>query len=164
MIVIQLLPGLPVSSLMFVCPLTAALFLVYREDRAAGVSELLKRSFDYTRISAKIWYAPIILLEPGVMALSYGLMHLMGVPLPAPQFTVLAALALVLTFFIAALGEEIGWSGYVIDPMQDRWARSTPPFSWGWWGPVGTSYHCCRFTDRQRGSRDGVLKPWQNGS
>ena len=24
-------------------------------------------------------------------------------------------------FFIAALGEELGWSGYVIDPMQDRW-------------------------------------------
>ena len=26
-----------------------------------------------------------------------------------------------LAFFVAALGEELGWSGYVIDPMQDRW-------------------------------------------
>jgi hypothetical protein len=26
-----------------------------------------------------------------------------------------------LALFIAALGEELGWSGYVIDPMQDRW-------------------------------------------
>jgi membrane protease YdiL (CAAX protease family) len=24
-------------------------------------------------------------------------------------------------FFIAALGEELGWSGYVTDPMQVRW-------------------------------------------
>lgn len=24
-------------------------------------------------------------------------------------------------FFIAALGEEVGWSGYAIDKMQDRW-------------------------------------------
>jgi membrane protease YdiL (CAAX protease family) len=24
-------------------------------------------------------------------------------------------------FLIAALGEEIGWSGYAIDPMQERW-------------------------------------------
>ena len=64
---------------------------------------------------------PVILLMPGVMVLSYGLMRLMGVPLPTPQFTVLAALALFLAFFIAALGEELGWSGYVIDPMQDRW-------------------------------------------
>ena len=26
-----------------------------------------------------------------------------------------------LAFFITALGEELGWSGYVTDPMQDRW-------------------------------------------
>jgi hypothetical protein len=26
-----------------------------------------------------------------------------------------------LAFFLAALGEELGWSGYIIDPMQDRW-------------------------------------------
>ncbi len=26
-----------------------------------------------------------------------------------------------MTFFIAALAEELGWMGYVIDPMQDRW-------------------------------------------
>jgi uncharacterized protein len=118
---LQLLPGLPVSSLMFVCPVTAALILVYRENRTAGVTELLKRSLDYNRIGSKIWYAPIILLNPGVMVLSYGLMRLMGVPLPAPQFVVSAALAMFLMFFIAALGEELGWSGYVIDPMQDRW-------------------------------------------
>ena len=81
---------------------------------------LLKRSFDYDRIRSKVWYAPVLLLMPGVMILSYGLMRLMGVPLPTPRFPVLAALAMFLAFFIAALGEELGWSGYVIDPMQDR--------------------------------------------
>ncbi len=106
---------------MFFCPVTAALILVYRENKTAGVTELLKRSFDYKRIRAKVWYAPIVLLMPGVMVLSYGLMRLMGVTLPTPQFPVLAALAMFLAFFIAALGEELGWSGYVIDPMQDRW-------------------------------------------
>ncbi len=118
---LQLLPGLPVSSLMFFCPVTAALIFVYRENKTAGVTELLKRSFDYKRIRAKVWYAPIVLLRPGVMVLSYGLMRLMGAPLPTPQFAVLAALAMFLAFFIAALGEELGWSGYAIDPMQDRW-------------------------------------------
>jgi membrane protease YdiL (CAAX protease family) len=24
-------------------------------------------------------------------------------------------------FFVGALGEELGWSGYAIDPMQERW-------------------------------------------
>ena len=90
--------------------MTAAPILVYRENKTAGVTELLKRSFDFKRIRAKIWYAPIILLMPGVMVFSYGLMRLMGVALPTPQFTVLAALALFLAFFIAALGEELGWS------------------------------------------------------
>jgi len=118
---LQLLPGIPVSSLMFFCPLTAALIFVYRENKTVGMTELLKRSFDYQRITAKIWYAPVFLLKPGVMVLSFGLMRLMGVPLPTPQFPVLPALAMFLAFFIAALGEELGWSGYVIDPMQDRW-------------------------------------------
>jgi membrane protease YdiL (CAAX protease family) len=26
-----------------------------------------------------------------------------------------------LASFIAALGEELGWMGYAVDPMQDRW-------------------------------------------
>ena len=55
------------------------------------------------------------------MVLSYVLMRLTGVPVPIPQFTAPAALVLALAFFVAALGEELGWSGYVIDPMQKRW-------------------------------------------
>jgi hypothetical protein len=103
------------------CPLIAALILVYGENKTAGVTELLKRSFDYKRIRAKVWYAPIVLLMPGVMVLTYALMRLMGSPLPTPQFPVLAPLVMFLAFFIGALGEELGWSGYVTDPMQDRW-------------------------------------------
>jgi membrane protease YdiL (CAAX protease family) len=118
----QLLPGLPIAALMFVCPVAAALILVYGENKTAGVIALLKRSFDYDRITAKMWYVPTILLMPGVYALSYLLMRWMGVPLPAPQFRVPAAIVMLATFFVAALGEELGWSGYVIDPMQERWA------------------------------------------
>jgi membrane protease YdiL (CAAX protease family) len=116
----QPLPGLPVSSLMFFCPVTAALILVYKEKKTAGVTELLRRSFDYQRIKPNIWYAPIVLMMPAVMVLSYGLMRLMGVQLPTPEFSVLAALVMLLGFFIAALGEELGWSGYILEPMQDR--------------------------------------------
>lgn len=118
---LQLLPGLPVSSLMFVCPAIAASTLVYRENKIASVIALLKRSFDYRRTRSKAWYAPVVLLIPGVTVLLYGLMRWMGVPVPIPQFPVLTALILFLAFFIAALGEELGWSGYAIDPMQDRW-------------------------------------------
>ncbi|NIM90139.1 MAG: CPBP family intramembrane metalloprotease [Candidatus Aminicenantes bacterium] len=118
---IQLLPGLPVSSLMSFCPLIAASILVYRENRIAGVIELLKRSFDYRRIRSKVWYVPTILLMPGIAILAYGLMRLVRLPLPTPQFPRIAALLMFLAFFVGALGEELGWSGYAIDPMQDRW-------------------------------------------
>lgn len=117
---LQLLPGLPISSFSFFCPVTAALIFGYREKKTAGMIELLRRSFDYKRIKAKVWYAPIILLMPGATVLTYGLMRLMRLPLPAPRFPVVAP-AMFLVFFVAALGEELGWSGYVIDPMQDRW-------------------------------------------
>jgi membrane protease YdiL (CAAX protease family) len=118
----QLLPGVPVTSLIAVfCPAIAAVILVYLESKAAGVEELLKRSFDFKRIRTKIWYAPIILLAPGLAVLQYGQIRWMGVPLPIPQIPVVATLGMSLAMFIAALGEELGWSGYAIDPMQDRW-------------------------------------------
>jgi len=118
---IQLLPGLPVASLMAVCPATAALILVYRDDGAAGALALLKRAFDYRRIREKAWYAPILFLMPGIMTLSLGVIRRTGTPVPAPRAALIPALLLCAVFFIGALLEELGWSGYLIDPMQNRW-------------------------------------------
>lgn len=118
---VQLLPGLPLSGLMAFCPMLAAMLLVYGEDRRGGVIELLRRSFDYERIGAKVWYLPTLFLMPGVMLLSYAVMRLMGTALPAPQFTAAAVAAMAVGFFAAALGEELGWSGYATEPMQERW-------------------------------------------
>jgi CAAX protease family protein len=118
---LQLLPGLPLSALAAFCPAMAATILVHTEIGPAGVIALWRRAFDYQRITAKAWYVPIVLLMPGAMVLSYALMRLMGMPLPNPQLSVLAAVAMFLAFFLGAVGEEIGWSGYIIDPLQARW-------------------------------------------
>ncbi len=118
---LELLPGLPVSSLMVLCPVMAASILVYREDKTTSVIRLLKRSFDTRRVEAKGWYLPTVFLRPGLALFAYGVMRLMRLPLPTPQFQMAAALGMFFAFFIAALGEELGWSGYAIDPMQDRW-------------------------------------------
>ena len=117
----QLLPGLPMSALALFCPVTAAAILVHRQHGTAGVIRLLKRAFDYQRITARAWYAPILLLTPGSMVLSYWLMREMGMLLPPPQFSVLTALVLLLGLIVGAAAEELGWSGYIIDPMQERW-------------------------------------------
>jgi len=79
-VVYQVVPGVPVTALLVVfCPAIAAIILVYRESKAAGVRDLLKRSLDYERIEAKIWYAPMVLLMPVVTISSYGWMRWMGV-------------------------------------------------------------------------------------
>ena len=117
----QLMPGLSVSVLMTFCPMAAALILVHRENETAGVTDLLRRSFDYKRLRAMRWLVPVVLLMPGVTVVVYSMMRGMNLPLPPPQFSVLTALAMFLAFFIGALGEELGWSGYAIDPLQDRW-------------------------------------------
>lgn len=119
---LQLLPDLPVSALMAFCPVIAASVLVYGEKRIAGVTALLRRCFDYQRIRAKVWYLPALFLMPGVMVVAYELMRVVEWPLPAlPRVPVASALVMFLVFFVPALGEELGWSGYALDPLPDRW-------------------------------------------
>ncbi len=118
----ELVPGLPVSGVLAAfCPAVAASVLELRARGGRGLVELLKRAFDFGRIRAKGWLVPILLLMPGVMALSYGVMRLLGRPVPPPHVSFLAAPTLFLAFFVGALGEELGWSGYAIEPMQARW-------------------------------------------
>ena len=116
----QLLPALPISALGFLCPAGAAVILVYRKSCWAGVVALLKRAFDFKRIGRKAWLLPLVFLQPGIMALSFIVMRLTGVSVPFPLFSVWLALALFVVFFIAGLGEELGWSGYITDPLQER--------------------------------------------
>jgi uncharacterized protein len=116
----QLLPALPISALGFLCPAAAAAILVYREQGRAGKAALLKRSFDFKRIEKKAWLVPVIFLEPGIMALSFMVIRLARVSIPLPQFLVWLALALFIVFFIAGMGEELGWSGYITEPLQQR--------------------------------------------
>ena len=107
-------------------PLIAALILVYREEGGGGVRRLLSRVFDQRRIRKGIWYGPIILLMPVIYLLTYGVMSLMGLPLPdEPYFPFLLIPLLFVLFFILAIGEEVGWTGYATDPLQDRWSALT---------------------------------------
>jgi membrane protease YdiL (CAAX protease family) len=124
---LDLIPGLPVSALMACCPLVAASILVYRRGGVFAVLWLLERGVDYRRVARKLWYLPIFCLMPAVMVLAYGWMRLTGSPLPNPHFPLLAIPVLFLVFLGFALAEELGWSGYALDPLQDRlgWVRAS---------------------------------------
>src|SRR3712207_9135032 len=80
----------------------------------------------------KIWYAPALLLMPAAMVLMFGLMRSTGLSLPSPEFPVMAAPALFVAFFFSALGEELGWSGYATDPLQDRRGARRAAAIMGW--------------------------------
>jgi hypothetical protein len=118
----SILPRLPIAALDFLCPGAAALILVYRADGKAAAVALVQRSFDFKRVTVKAWYLPTLLLMPLIMAVSFGVIRLTGVPLPISHIVSVRALLLCIVFFGGALGEELGWTGYATDRLQRRWS------------------------------------------
>ena len=51
-------------------PIAAALILAYRDNRSDGVRRLLRRTFDFKRVTRKIWYVPIFCLMPVIFILA----------------------------------------------------------------------------------------------
>jgi membrane protease YdiL (CAAX protease family) len=139
--------NLPISSLMTFCPMIAALIITHREDKSGGMKNLLKRGFDFERIKKKIWYIPVIFLMPAIMILVYRVMRLMGLPLPEPYIPWQMIPIFLLIFFIGATGEEVGWSGYILDSMQNRWGALKAGIILGL---VGAIWHVLPFIQAHR--------------
>lgn len=129
--------NLPISALMAVCPLFAAVILVYRERKMQGVKALLGKALDFKKIQDKRWLLQVILLMPLVALFSYGYLTIKGTLLPEPSIPFLSIFIFFIVYFIGAIGEEIGWSGYVIEPMQTRFgalkASIILGFVWAIW-------------------------------
>jgi hypothetical protein len=117
----QLLPGLPSSALAAFTPAVAGLILAYKHDRLLGVLQLLRRSVDFKRVKNRNWFSVILLINPVIAIFAYGVIGIVGEPLPKPAPLTLAIFPMLIFFFIGALGEEIGWSGYATEPLQQRW-------------------------------------------
>jgi membrane protease YdiL (CAAX protease family) len=114
--------NLPVSALVTVVPATAASIVVYRRSGVQGIKALFMKALDYRKIRNKLWLLPALILAPLIYVLSYIILRLTGAPLPdRSEVPLHMAPAALLLFFVADLGEELGWSGYAIDPLQNRW-------------------------------------------
>lgn len=118
---IQLLPGLPIGALMVLAPAGAALLLVYRSGGSPAAVALLKRAVDYDRIPSITWVAITVLLMPAMMLFAYAGLRLAGRPVAAPPVAPLVSLVMLVAYLLAGMSEELGWSGYAIDPLQQRW-------------------------------------------
>ncbi len=112
-----LLPGLPIAALEFVCPVLAALVVVYRSQGSTGARRFLVRALDYGRAPSWLWYPAAIAVLPAVSVVAYFVLRETGAALPAPDFAVSQTLGLVAVFLVGAIGEELGWSGYATEPL-----------------------------------------------
>jgi len=111
----------PVTDLLLAfTPLASACILIFREEGAAGVLDLLKRSVDLPRLARTPWILPVLFLAPGVYVLTYAVLHLAGHP-GEPELHLLRLPILAAIMFVLAIGEEAGWTGYALDPLQARW-------------------------------------------
>lgn len=156
---VELLPGLPIGALIAFTPGIAAAAMTYRGGKLAAVRRLMRRSFDLDGTKDRRWLFVILLFNPIVAVAAFGIMRALGVAVPTaplPPFTVVSLFA---AFFIGALGEEIGWTGYATEPLLRRFgilktgvllgvvwvgfhvvvlSQADRPLEWiGWWA-LGT--------------------------
>ena len=117
---VQIFPGFNLYQLSLAMPMVTALILVYREDGKTGVIALLKRTYDFRNIRSKIWYLPMLLIFPSLGFVEYLILRFSGTPIPPPQFS-FAILLGNISVFLMTYGEELGWTGYALDPLQQRW-------------------------------------------
>ena len=115
---------LPFAALIFLCPVGAALLLTRRAGGSASTAQLLRRTFDIARIRRKAWLLPALLFWPIMMLLEIAVLPLTGAPIPALQAPTWLVLPYFLMFFVGAAGEELGWLGYALEPLQARWGAA----------------------------------------
>jgi hypothetical protein len=118
---VQLFPGFLLFQLPLATPAVAALILTFRERRRAGVAALLRRCVDFRQIGPKIWFLATFLIYPSIGLLDVLIQRMQGIPIPSPHFSIIVLLGYSTVFFLT-FWEELGLTGYAIDPLQERYS------------------------------------------
>jgi len=116
---VQIFEGLKLFQLPLAMPMVAAIILIYWYNGKAGAIALLKRTYDFRNFKPVKWLLPILFIYPSIGLLDYWIMRLSGTSVPAPHFSISVLLGYCTVFFMT-YGEELGLTGYAVDPMQQR--------------------------------------------
>lgn len=111
----EILPGLPVSSFMVVCPTIAGALLVWRAGGYSALRDFFRSALD-CNMRLWVWLValgtmPLVMILSGVILISF------GESLPAPDIQLSQVVALFFVFLIAAVAEELGWTAYLTRPL-----------------------------------------------
>ncbi len=128
-------------------PSLAGIILTYREGGVKTRQDFWRRLVDFKRISPG-WYFLICLAFPLIFAVVFSVRSLLGYPLPEfPTLVRIGTNPILLVGMILAglvtgpLEEELGWRGYVLDRLQERWtpllsSLILAPVWWAWHLPL----------------------------
>jgi membrane protease YdiL (CAAX protease family) len=111
---------LPISALMTFAPAVAALLLVWRVDGAGGVRALLRRLIDPPFWRRPLWLLVAVGLMPAALLAEWLWLSIAGAALPEPRIALAAAMAFLPMFLVGAVGEELGWQGYLYPKLAAR--------------------------------------------
>ncbi len=107
-------------------PSIVALFLVTREGGIQALKEFANRIWDPRRIPWE-WYLVIFFFFPAVLALGYFILFLLGGAPPDLNayfggINTTSDFLYLLIFMLLGgpLAEELGWRGYVLEPLQEK--------------------------------------------
>lgn len=114
------MPGLPSAALAVICPAAAALILSWRLTGVAGARELVMRTINLGRVKPKAWWLLILLFAPAANVAAFFISRNLGTEVPNPHLDILPAMTLFAIFLMAAVTEELGWTGFALDPLQKR--------------------------------------------
>lgn len=117
---VQPLAGLPLSGLMAFMPAVAAAILVARSGGRGALAAFLRRSFDWGRMRGRGPWPLLILLMPALGLVAWAVLD--GAP-SGPGAPAWVFPAMLVAFLAAGLGEELGWCGYAVEPLERRFGE-----------------------------------------
>lgn len=116
----ELIPGVPVGAAMVVVPGLVAIALAARVAGVGGALRWLRFALLPDMTASRSWFLIAVLTPPAIMIATYVVMREVGYDMPEPELKIDRLFTLLLIFLVPALLEELGWSGYAIDSLQDK--------------------------------------------
>jgi uncharacterized protein len=114
--------GLPGTAIMIAVPALVGAAMTLRDSGRAALAKIWIRIFDVDRIAGYRWLALALLTMPAATVGTFYLMRALDLPLPVNPAVDVSALPIAFAaYFAAAAIEEVGWTGYCTEPLQEKY-------------------------------------------